>query len=201
MAIPDLLANIGTALDRIERYIGGDRSINPANTLNGIRISLTTVREHMHRTALDAVNMQGLLNTANRRVNDLMTDIGNLRADFLLRQQTMDQAWRDERRARQHRDEEITDLRHMVCENVYEKCWWRRRYTACAQQAQNLKTHYQNHKADANWAEFWALNRYQKWKTRELNSRQIILNLQNNPPNMAANMVDVNTTTFCPSIL
>ena len=54
-----------------------------------------------------------------------------------------------------------------------------------------MKTHYQNHKADADWAEFWALNRYQKWKARELNSRQIILNLQNNPPNMA-NMVDVN---------
>ena len=51
-------------------------------------------------------------------VNDLMTDITNLRTDNL----RMDQAWRDERRACQHRDEEIIDLRHMVCENVYEKC-------------------------------------------------------------------------------
>ena len=103
----------------------------------------------------------------------------------------MDQAWRDERRARQLGDADIIDLRRMICRNVRETCWWKRRYTACAQQVQNLKTHYQNHKADADWAEFWALNRYQKWKARELNSRQIILNLQNNPPNMAT-MVDVN---------
>ena len=61
-----------------------------------------------------------------------------------------------------------------------------------------MKTHYQNHKADADWAEFWALNRYQKWKARELNSRQIILNLQNNSSNITT-MVDVNqllTPTF-----
>jgi hypothetical protein len=118
MAVPDILANIGTALDRVERFISGDRSINPTNTLNGIRISLTNIREHIHRTALDAVNMQGLLNTANRRINDFMGETANLRTDNL----RMDQAWRDERKARQHRDEEIIDLRHMVCENVYEKC-------------------------------------------------------------------------------
>ncbi len=44
-------------------------------------------------------------------------------------------------------------------------------------------------KAEADLAEFnraWVFNRYQKWKARKLNSRQIILNLQNNPPgNMA----------------
>ena len=80
----------------------------------------------------------------------------------------------------------------MICRNVREKCWWKRRYTACAQQIQNLKTHYQNHKADADWAEFWALNRYQKWKARELNSRQIILNLQNNPLANIVIIVDIN---------
>jgi hypothetical protein len=37
----------------------------------------------------------------------------------------------------------------------------------------------------------WIFNRYQKWKAKELNSRQIIFNLQNNPPNMVT-MVDVN---------
>ena len=94
----------------------------------------------MHRSALDVINMQGLLNTANRRINDFMGEVANLRTDNL----RMNQAWRDERRARQHRDEKIIDLRHMVCENVYEKCWWRRRYTACAQQAQNLKRYYRN---------------------------------------------------------
>ena len=51
-----------------------------------------------------------------------MGEVANLRTDNL----RMNQAWRDERRARQHRDEKIIDLRHMVCENVYEKCWWRR---------------------------------------------------------------------------
>jgi hypothetical protein len=51
MAVPDLLANIGTALDRVERYIGGDTTIDPRNTLNGIRITLTNVRGHMQTTA------------------------------------------------------------------------------------------------------------------------------------------------------
>src|SRR5277367_3115194 len=36
MVLPALLGNISTALDRVERYIGGDTSINPINTLNGI---------------------------------------------------------------------------------------------------------------------------------------------------------------------
>ena len=36
MAVPDLLANIGSALDQVENYIGGDITINPINTLNGI---------------------------------------------------------------------------------------------------------------------------------------------------------------------
>src|SRR6185437_13611317 len=58
MAVPDLLANIGTALDLVERSIGGDTTINPINTLNGIRITLATIRRHMHRSALDAVNMR-----------------------------------------------------------------------------------------------------------------------------------------------
>ncbi|CAI2196564.1 10569_t:CDS:1, partial [Funneliformis geosporum] len=43
MALPDILRNIGTALDRVERYIDGDTSFNPKNTLNGIRISVTTI--------------------------------------------------------------------------------------------------------------------------------------------------------------
>ena len=49
-------------------------------------------------------------------------------------------------------------------------------------------------KAEADLAEFnwtWAFNRYQKWKARELNSRQIILNLQNNPLRNMAGIQDV----------
>ena len=85
--------------------------------------------------------------TANTRINDLRTELANLRTDSLQSEQMMDQAWRDERRARQLGDADIIDLRRIVCRNISEKCQWKRRYTACAQQVQNLKTHYQNHKA------------------------------------------------------
>src|SRR5215471_15960934 len=48
----------------------------------------------------------------------------------------------------------------------------------------------QRYKNNADLAEFnrvWVFNKYHKWKARELNSRQIIFNLQNNPiGNMAA---------------
>ncbi|CAB5386306.1 unnamed protein product [Rhizophagus irregularis] len=51
MALPDILRNhVGTALDQVENYIDGvDTTFNPKNTLNRIRISLTTVRGHMQR--------------------------------------------------------------------------------------------------------------------------------------------------------
>jgi hypothetical protein len=34
MALPDILRNIGTALDRIEGYINGNTSFDSRNTLN-----------------------------------------------------------------------------------------------------------------------------------------------------------------------
>ncbi|CAI2183883.1 11025_t:CDS:2 [Funneliformis geosporum] len=34
MALPDILINIAIALDRVERYIDGDTTFNPKNTLN-----------------------------------------------------------------------------------------------------------------------------------------------------------------------
>jgi hypothetical protein len=49
-------------------------------------------------------------------------------------------------------------------------------------------------KAEADLAEFnraWIFNRYQKWKAREINSRQIILNLQINPLGNMATLPDV----------
>ena len=92
MALPNLLANIGTALDHVERYIGGDRSINPTNTLNGIRITITNIREHMQRTANDAVNYRNLLNTANEWVNTLMNDLTATRNDLLRRTNMLTQA-------------------------------------------------------------------------------------------------------------
>ncbi|CAI2194471.1 11510_t:CDS:2, partial [Funneliformis geosporum] len=50
---------------RVELYVDGDRSFDPKNTLNGIRITLTTVRTHMQRVANEALHYQGLLNMAN----------------------------------------------------------------------------------------------------------------------------------------
>src|SRR6266542_3679691 len=87
MAIPDILRNIGTALDQIERYINGDTSFDPRNTLNGIRISIITIQGHMQRHAQEAINSQGLLNIANRRINNLMNDLANTRNDCLRRNQ------------------------------------------------------------------------------------------------------------------
>ncbi len=57
-----------------------------------------------------------------------------------------------------------------------------------------LKILSRRYKAEADLAEFnraWVFNKYQKWKARELNSRQIILNLQNNPPGNMATIQDV----------
>ena len=51
MALPDLLRDIATAIDHVEIYVDGDRSFDPKNTLNGIRIILTTIRIHMQRVA------------------------------------------------------------------------------------------------------------------------------------------------------
>jgi len=142
MAVPDILANIGRALDRVERYINGDTSFDPRNTLNGIRISITTIRGHMQRHVQDSINSQALLNTALARSNDLMTDLANTRAELLQRERMMTQAWRDERRARQDADAESEELRLIVYANIQEKCRWQRRYTTCAQQVHYLREYY-----------------------------------------------------------
>ncbi|CAI2200434.1 15634_t:CDS:1, partial [Funneliformis geosporum] len=83
MALPDILRNIGTALDRVERYIDGDTSFNPKNTLNGIRISVTMIREHMERHVQDNANLQDLLNASYEQTNRTMNDMTNFRNDCL----------------------------------------------------------------------------------------------------------------------
>jgi DNA repair exonuclease SbcCD ATPase subunit len=171
MALPGMLRDVATALDRIENYLGGDTTVNPINTLNGIRITLTTVREHMDRVANEALHYQGLLNTAYGRINYLMNDLVNTRNDLLRGDQMMTQAWRDERRARQAGDAKIIELRRSAHRYINEVGRWRRRHTACTQQAQNLKRHYQQYKDETDWEAFWTLNKYQKWKARELNSK------------------------------
>ena len=89
MALPNILRNIGTALDRIEGYINSDTSFDPRNTLNGIRISITTIRGHMQRHAQNAINTQGLLNTANRRIYNIMNELTNTRNDLFQREQML----------------------------------------------------------------------------------------------------------------
>ncbi|CAI2199733.1 7328_t:CDS:1, partial [Funneliformis geosporum] len=92
MTLPDILRNIGTALDRIEGYINGDTSFDPRNTLNGIRISITTIRGHMERHVQDNANLQGLLNESNGQINRIMNDMANLRNDCFQRARMMKQA-------------------------------------------------------------------------------------------------------------
>ncbi|CAB5375460.1 unnamed protein product [Rhizophagus irregularis] len=103
MALPDILRNVSTALDRVENYIDGvDTTFNPKNTLNGIRISLTTVRGHMQRHAQDAINLQGLLHIANGQINNLMNDLANTRNDVLQRTQLLTLAYNNEVNERHH---------------------------------------------------------------------------------------------------
>ncbi len=103
MALPDILRNIGTALDQVERYIDGDTSFNPKNTLNGIRISITTIRGHMERHVQDAINLQGqlntaynLLNNANGQINHFINNMANVRNECLRRTQLLTLAYNNE---------------------------------------------------------------------------------------------------------
>jgi len=143
MALSGMLRDVATALDRIENYLGGDTTVNPINTLNGIRLTLTTVRGHMDRVANDAIHNRGLLNTANRQFNNLMIDLTNTRNDIHRRDQMLTQALRDERQARQTGDAKIIELRKSAHRYINDVGRWKRRHTACIQQAQNLKRHYQ----------------------------------------------------------
>jgi hypothetical protein len=85
----------------------------------------------------------------------------------------------------------------LINEANERRVWWfrtqraERRNFILLQEKVGLQLINQRHKAEADLAEFnrsWVFNRYEKWKAREINSRQIILNLQNNPlinpPNM-----------------
>src|SRR5205809_7568187 len=93
MALPGMLRDVATALDRIENYLGGDTTVNPINTLNGIRITLTTVRGHMDRVANNALHYQGLLNIANGRINNLMNEHANTRNDCIRRNRLLTLAY------------------------------------------------------------------------------------------------------------
>ncbi|PKC03006.1 hypothetical protein RhiirA5_452577 [Rhizophagus irregularis] len=198
MALPDILRNVGTALDRIERYINGDTSFDPRNTLNGIWISLTTVRGHMQRHAQDAINLQGqlntahnLLNNANGQINNFINDMANVRNECLRRAQLLTIAYNNEanerRRWYQIAQERQTNGQRMAFRKQNQ-------INILVQEKAVLQILARRRKAEADLAEFnraWVFNRYQKWKARELNSRQIILNLQNNPLGNMATIQDV----------
>lgn len=97
------IANIATALDRIERFIGGDHSSNPINNLNLARTTLGNLRAQFlalgHQIDMDAntiVNLQNLLNNTTREVNNHLQHIANLRNSILQREQMLIQNWRVE---------------------------------------------------------------------------------------------------------
>ena len=104
-----------------------------------------------------------------------------------------------EARARSQNDNQM--LTQALYDEANERrVWWlrtqrvERRNHILLQEKVGLRLINRRHKAEADLAEFnraWVFNRYQKWKALEINSRQIILNLQINPPNMAT-MIHVN---------
>ncbi|CAB5381101.1 unnamed protein product [Rhizophagus irregularis] len=170
MALPDILRDVGTALDRI---------------------SLTTVRGHMQRHAQDAINLQGLLHIANGRINNLMNDLANTRNDVFQRTQLLNLAYNNEanerRRWYQIAQERQTNGQRMA----FRKQNW---INILVREKAVLQILARRRKVEADLAEFnraWVFNRYQKWKARELISRQNILNLQNNPPENMATIQDV----------
>src|SRR5579871_788604 len=173
MALPELLQNIGISLDQVERSIGGDITINPINIINGIRLTLTLVRAGFQRSVhitRDIIHQrdhyQELLHNANIQIDRLTNNF-------------------------QQRIDGLTEARDNEADERW--IWWFRTQRLIREKAA-LQILNRRNKAAADLAELnrtWAFNRYQKWKARELISRQNIFNLQNNLPIMAT-MVDIN---------
>ena len=72
MSLSDLLQNIAIALDHVERSIGGDRSVNPINIINNIRLSLRNVRLEHKRIQTQNDQFQFMLDTANQQIARLV---------------------------------------------------------------------------------------------------------------------------------
>jgi chromosome segregation ATPase len=108
MAVNALFENIGTGLDQLEIYISGgavdrDRPFNPANALNAIRITITTIRGHCERFTQTAQESARALTTSQNNVNRLNDNIREIRADLERQIQMLTIAYNKERNA--HREE------------------------------------------------------------------------------------------------
>ncbi|GBB88380.1 hypothetical protein RclHR1_14940012 [Rhizophagus clarus] len=162
MAIPDILINIATALDRVEAYIDGDTSFNPKNTLNGIQILLTTARGLMQRNAQDAINMQGLYRIANDRINGLSNELTNIRNDSLQRERLLTLAYNNE--VNEHRRWwQIAQDRQTNGQRIALRK--QNRINVLVQEKAVLQILVRRRKAEADLVEFnraWVFNRYQK---------------------------------------
>src|ERR1043165_5449655 len=111
MSLPELFQNIGTALDQIERGVRGDTSIDPIITLNGVRITLVSVRAVIQRmqqafTLKQAQcdqyqaqrdQYQNLLNTANEQITRL-TNNAQQRVRTLIQERNILEGDREEQR-------------------------------------------------------------------------------------------------------
>src|SRR5688572_23495959 len=102
---------------------------------------------------------------ANGQINNLMNDMANIRNECLRRAQLLTLAYNNE-----------ADERWV---------WWlktqrvERRNHILLQEKIALQLLNRRCKTEADLAEFnraWVFNQYQKWKAREVNSQQIILN-------------------------
>ena len=188
MSLNDLLGRIGTTLDQIENHIGGTGPpINPANVLNGVRITITTIREHfqsaqqaVRRITADRDRFQGLLNIANRRIEHLNTQ-GERTEEMYTK------ALEDERKARRKNHLIAIYRQARIGELVGDKFALQmiHRRNICQ------LNHYRAENGLLEYNRDRLYDRYLKWKAKEFNSRQIILNLQNNPLANMANLGDV----------
>src|SRR5688572_1565650 len=178
MSLNDLLSRISTALDQIENHIGGTGPpINPANVLNGVRITITTIREHfqsaqqaVRRITVDRDRFQGLLNIANRRIKHL-----NLQGERTEEMYT--KALEDERKARRKNHLIAIYRQAHIGELVGDKFALQMIHRRYIRQLNHYRA--ENRLLEYNRDRLY--DRYLKWKAKEFNSRQIIFNLQNNP--------------------
>ena len=166
------IIDIATALDRIERYIGGDRSLDPIGNLNLARTTLThlraqflrlghqttmdtnTIANLQHQTTTDATiiaNLRHMLNNTTTQFNHNLQVVANLRISFQQREQMLTQALRDETNARRQWYQFARDLQTNGQRMAFRKQY---RINTLTQDKIALRIIYRRYKADAELAEF-----------------------------------------------